>query len=243
MSFCISLCVALLTAGAPGQQARTPTPDAAFFAKQTYPLSKPIPSPEIVIDVTDSPESKAWAEQAKRVAEDWFPTITQILDTTDYKPNKQIKLIFKKDIEPPAYMSDGNITIKASWIAAHPDDLGMVVHELTHVVQSYRNRRGENKPGWLVEGIADYVRWWRYEPESPRTPINVEKASYKDAYRTTAWFLAYLTAKYDRGIVRTLDGALRRGTYSDDLFVKSTGKTVDALWSEFTASLPGMARR
>jgi hypothetical protein len=112
-----------------------------------------------------------------------------------------------------------------------PDDLGMMVHELTHLVQAYPP--GPNKPGWLVEGIADYIRWWRYEPETPRTRIDPLKASYRDSYRVTAAFLAWLTARYDRRIVPILDRSLRQGKYSDGIFREVTGKDLETLWSEF----------
>jgi len=162
--------------------------------------------------------------------------VAPLLATDRYSPPAEIKLVFKENIQPPAYAAGSTITIKAPWIRAHPDDFGMVIHEMTHIIQHYP-RQGK-KPGWLVEGIADYIRWWRYEPETKRTPIDPDKASYRDSYRTTAWFLAWITGKYDRGLVRRLDESLRDGKYADDLFKESTGKTVDELWAEFAATLP-----
>lgn len=82
------------------------------------------------------------------------------------------------------------------------------------------------------DGIADYIRWWRYDPEAPRSPIAAD-ASYRDGYRTAAAFLAWVTAKYDKRIVRRLDRALRDGKYADAIFQEVTGKTLDALWDEF----------
>ncbi len=211
----------------------TNTPD--FFAHHLYLLTKPLSAPEITIDVSDAPEARPWAEQAKKLVETWFPIVSQLLATDHYTPPKTLKLTFKKDISYPAYTSGPEITISASWIQKHPDDFGMVIHEMVHVQQGYPSRR--NTPGWLVEGIADYIRWWRYEPEAPRTPINPAKASYRDSYRTTAAFLAYLVGKYDRTLVRQLDQALRSGAYSDEIFHKATGKTLDALWAEFVATI------
>jgi hypothetical protein len=125
------------------------------------------------------------------------------------------------------------MTINADWIKAHPDDFGMVIHELTHVVQAYHHQN----PGWLVEGVADYIRWWRYEPESPRTPVNPEKAKYTDSYRTTANFLAWVVGQNHRTLVPELDKAMKDGTYSDDLFEKITGKSLDTLWADYIATL------
>ena len=80
----------------------------------------------------------------------------------------------------------------------HPDDIGAMVHETVHVVQRYRTR---NNPGWLVEGIADYVRFYKYEPGKLR-PLNPNRAKYDGSYKVTAQFLAYLSDKYDKEIVR-----------------------------------------
>ena len=187
--------------------------------------------PEVTIDVSDFPEGKAWAEKAQKVVTEWYPIVWRMLGTEERTPPKSVKLVFKKTLNVPAYAANGTLTINGEWITRRPDDFGMMVHELTHLVQAYGGP-GE-RPGWLVEGIADYIRWWRYEPEMPRTRIDPTKASYKDAYRTTAGFLAYLTAKYDRGLVSHLDHALRKGTYTAEMFKDATGKDLDTLWSEF----------
>lgn len=214
--------------------------DAA--ARQLYPLAKPRPAPEVVIDVSEAPEAKAWGENAKRLVEQWFPIVCQFLATEEYTPPKRLTLVFKKEQGPPAFATGtggeaATISINNRWITAHPDDFGMVIHEMTHVIQGY-SRRGE-KPGWLVEGIADYIRFWRYEPDPARRPINREKASYRDSYRTTAAFLAWVGARYDRRLVYRLDQAMRAGTYNADLWKTITGKDVDTLWAEFAATLPG----
>lgn len=207
---------------------------AQDYSKQVMTLGKEIPAPPITIDVTDAPELKAWAEQAQKLATEWWPHITALLSTENYKAPKTMHFVFKKGIDAPAYTTGDTITYKVEWLTAHPDDFGIVIHEMTHVIQGYRRVRDA---GWLVEGIADYIRWWRFEPESKRSPINKEKATYHDAYRTTAAFLAWVAAAYDRNIVRELDKSLREGNYSNDLFEKYTGKKVDDLWTEFIATI------
>jgi hypothetical protein len=201
-----------------------------------YPMAKPISAPPVVVDVSDFPESKAWGEAAKLLVEQWFPTVSSLLATEDFKPPKQLNIVIKKEISAPAWATGDTITISGKWITEHPDDLGMVVHELTHVIQQYPNSR--NKPGWLVEGIADYIRWWRYEPEAPRPRINVEKANYSDSYRTTGYWLAWVSRKYDKRIVPALDRAMRKREDPMPLFEKMTGKDAAALWKEFIESKP-----
>lgn len=70
----------------------------------------------------------------------------------------------------------------------------MLSHELCHVIQSYPNY----KAGWLVEGIADYVRFFQFEPETKIAPPDPKKSKYTDSYRTTAAFLDYVHARSAR---------------------------------------------
>ena len=220
-------------------QATTPVvpPDTNPLSKYVYPLAPAIAAPKVVIDVSDFPEGEAWAKQAQAVVEQWFPAVWQMLSTQGMEPPKEVRLVFAKKQDAPAWASGSMISVSGPWITAHPDDLGMMVHELTHLIQRYPQFPG--KPGWLVEGIADYTRWWRYEPESPRPKIDPLKNKYSDSYRVTAAFLAFLTNKYDRGIVPKLDKTLRDKTYTDNVFVEITGKNLDTLWSEFAPKPAG----
>lgn len=204
--------------------------------KYVYPLSTPMPCPPITVDSKDAPELAAWGEVAKDICTDWYPILTSLLATKEgnYKSPSELHFVFRNKQDAPAYTGGNEISISADWVRKHPDDLGMMVHELTHVVQHYPRNR--HNTGWLVEGIADYTRWWRYEPDSPRTPINFSKAKYTDAYRTTAYFLAFASAKYNRGLVPALDLALRKAEDPLPVFVTMTGKSADDLWTEFSTS-------
>jgi hypothetical protein len=212
-------------------------PDLGRFV---LPHSKPLACPTVTVDASDLPEQQAWGDAAKALVETWFPQITALLCTDDYAVPAEIRLVIKKEANFPAFTSGATITINGKWITEHPDDLGMVIHELVHVVQSYPGRRGA--PGWLTEGIADYVRWWRYEPEyfatHGRPKIDPKKAKYTDSYRTTAYWLAWASKQYDARLVFELDRALRHREDPLAVFTKLTGKDADALWTEFLAQNP-----
>lgn len=199
-----------------------------------YPLSTPLVCPPITIDVKDAPDMQGWAEAAKELATTWYPTLTSWLSMDGYRPQKQIRFVFRNKQDAPAYATGDEISFNAAWIRQHPDDLGMVIHELTHIVQQYPRNR--NNTGWLVEGIADYTRWWRFEPDAPRPRIDFSKASYRDAYRTTAYFLAWSSRKYNQALVPELDRVLRKAGDPMPVFVKLTGKSADDLWAEFAKS-------
>jgi hypothetical protein len=194
----------LLVVCSQGTPAAVPGPG---LDRHMYPLSKAPATPPVVVDASDFPEGQAWGDAAKKLVEIWFPRVCELLATEDYRVPAEIKLVIKKEINVPAYASGGTITINGKWITQHPDDLGMAVHELVHVVQQYPNSR--NKPGWLVEGIADYIRWWRYEPEyhavRGRPRIDPEKSKYTDSYRTTGYFLAWASKKHHMGLVPALE--------------------------------------
>lgn len=223
--------VLAMTAPAPSSAVQDPGLD-----KFVYPMGKALACPPVVVDASDFPEGQAWGDAAKVQVEAWFPIVTAMLSTQDYRVPAEIRLVIKKEISAPAFASGNTITINGKWITQRPDDLGMAIHELVHVVQSYPASR--SKPGWLVEGIADYIRWWRYEPEAPRPRINVDRAKYSDSYRTTAYWLAWVSKKYDMRLVPALDLAMRKREDPMPLFQKMTGKTPDELWTEFVATLP-----
>jgi hypothetical protein len=203
--------------------------------KHIYPLAPEQKSPKITVDAHIAPDLQIWGETARDLATEWFPHLCRLLSTQDWKAPKSLTFVFRKGQDAPAYTAGGEISFSVDYVRAHPGDLGMVIHELTHVVQSYPGSSFDT--GWLVEGIADYTRWWRYEPEAPRSRINFAKATYHDAYRTTAWFLAWVSQKYDSRMVPALDLNLRIAEDPLPTFVKYTGKTADALWDEFKVAL------
>jgi hypothetical protein len=108
----------------------------------------------------------------------------------------------------------------------------MVLHELTHVIQAYPNY----DPVWLVEGIADYIRYWHCEPGAREFPIT-EKSNYTDSYGTTARFLAWVAVTKDSRIVKKVNQALREGKYQEEMFREATGKDLKELWREFVTAV------
>jgi hypothetical protein len=105
---------------------------------------------------------------------------------------------------------------------------------LTHVVQAYHKG---NVPGWLTEGIADYIRWFKYEPQSKRPHPNPDKAKYSDSYRTSAAFLNWAAETYDKDLVVKINAACRRGEYNEELWKKYTGRTLAELGDAWIESL------
>jgi hypothetical protein len=184
----------------------------------------------ISVEYGDVPDVKDWAEKARDLCEKWYPIISETLAGKDFTPPREVRLVFKNEKKGIAYTSGAKITIVADWIRKHPDDFGMVIHELCHVVQSY-----SKGVFWITEGIADYVRYFKYEPKATPPRIGAT-TSYKDGYKTAATFLAWIEKAKDKDVVRKLNDLMRAGGYKDELFQEWTGSDLDALWKEFLAS-------
>ncbi len=189
---------------------------------------------EIVVNVDDAPEMREWAENTARICERAYPLINEELKSDGFKPPALITMTLKKDYRGVAATGGTRITGSAKFFTDHPDDVGAMVHETTHVVQRYRSR---NNPGWLVEGVADYVRFFKFEPGNLGR-INPRTAHYNSSYRVTAAFLAYLVEKYDEQIVLKLNQLMREGKYTDAVWEELTGKSVEMLDEEWRATLP-----
>lgn len=206
------------------------------LSRHVYPMAPPHKAPAFAVDVSAAPEAAAWAAEAKLLSEAWFGHLTSLLSTVGATYPREVKLVFKPDISAPAYASGDTITINSTWIRNNPHDFGMVIHELVHIVQQYP--RNPKNVGWLVEGIADYLRWWRFEPEAPRTIITKE-SKMTDGYGRTAYFLAWAGKRYDLSLVPKLDKALREARDPMPVFEAVTGKSADDLWREFVEATSG----
>ena len=189
---------------------------------------EPIAAPRIEVDYSKAPECEAFAKKAKTIAEEWYPRINEILNGKDKKlPYDKVVLSFEH-MDGVANTSGNHIRIAADWIKKEPNDFGMVIHEMTHVVQNYHGG-----VFWATEGIADYVRYERYEPGKQKWKIDPDKSSYRQGYGVAGAFLAWLEKNKDREIIQKLNAALHDGSYKPQLFQKSCGAGIGDLWTEF----------
>jgi hypothetical protein len=134
-----------------------------------------------------------------------------------------------------AATSGDRIVFNPKWFDKHAKDVDVVTHETMHVIQSYPGY----DPGWLVEGIADYVRYV-YGVDNPGAnwslPAFKPEQSYKNAYRVTARFLVWAEKNKNKDLVDKLDSALRKNNYKATMWKDLTGKTLDELWAEYAAN-------
>lgn len=146
---------------------------------------------------------------------------------------KKVTFIIDPAYDGVAATSRDVVRFNPEWFHKHPGDIDVVTHEVMHIVQAYPDDTG---PGWITEGIADYVRYimgvdnaganWKL------TEYNT-KQNYDNSYRITARFLVWIEQHYDKNFVKQLDAAMRSKTYTDDFAREHTGKTFSQLWEEY----------
>ncbi|HEX7654210.1 MAG TPA: basic secretory protein-like protein [Verrucomicrobiae bacterium] len=197
----------------------------------------------ITLDARQAPALENWAtNQLAPVLAAWYPKITALLQSPGYSAPTQFRITLRP-MDGVAYTAGRHVVANSTWLAGELQDeaLGSLVHELVHVVQQYHSRRN---PGWLVEGSADYIRWFLYDRDRHGADLvwmrhRGPKFSphYNDSYRVTANFLDWVTQKYDREIVTQMGVAMREDKYDESLWQKYTGKSLAALGEEWKRSL------
>jgi hypothetical protein len=186
---------------------------------------------EFVVDVSDAPEMKEWAEKAAGICERQYTMINEELSSEGFKPRTVVSITLKSNYNGVAAAGRGRITGSVKYFKARPDDIGAMIHETVHVVQSYRT----GGPGWLVEGIADYIRFFKYEPG--KLGKISKDPHYNGSYRTSAAFLNFVVEKYDKDLVRKVNKALRQGEYREEIWKTLTKKTLKELDEEWRESM------
>ena len=194
----------------------------------------------ISINTDQSPGLKDWAEQKLApVLAEWYPKIEALLPSEGYTAPKKFTITIKP-MNGVAYTAGKNVVASSAWLEKEigNEAVGSIVHELVHVVQQFGGHGGRN-PGWLVEGSADYIRWFKYEPQSHGADLvwlrkhHRAPLCYNESYRGSANFLNWVTEKYDANIVGQMSAAMREGKYADSLWLQYTGKPVAELGAEW----------
>lgn len=201
------------------------------------------------IDLTQAQELEEWtAAELKPVIQEWYPKIVTMLPSDGFEAPKQVRFRYLRDAEMkgiPAYASGTTVSLNAEWFRGQlqGEARGAVVHEMVHIVQKYPGRGRRNRgisvpPGWIVEGIPDYIRWFLYEPETggaKLSPERLKNAKHDASYRTSANFIDWVIRNYpgEASLLQRLNAAARKGEYSTETWQQLTGKTEQELAEEW----------
>lgn len=172
---------------------------------------------------------KVWAEAVARRAPRWAVEIGRRLPPRT--PIGKVKILIDEDDGFVAFGTGRTIVVSAPYLRKAPDDIGVIGHELVHMFQDYP----AGSVGWVVEGLADYLRYYVLEPGTSRGRFDPAEANYRGGYQAAAWLLRHVESRLGCAVIISLHAAMRGGTYDDNFWVRETGLPPDALWSRARA--------
>ena len=196
-------------------------------------MSSPRSSFIVILNTEEVPSQANWGIAAKNLIEKWDRPVLDMLGVNLSTAIDTVFLTLRNVEEGIAWTDGNNIDVTSFWMNLHPEDLGFIVHELVHVHQDYPHF----EPGWITEGIADYIRWGFYE-DKPLDwfPVDTTLDGYTRSYRITGGFFLWLKNIKSKGIVKILDKAMKSSEYSDSIFAEQTGLSLTQLWKEYLMS-------
>lgn len=203
------------------------------------------------VDTTETPDLTDWAKRELIPAlKKWYPLIVKMLPSDGYAAPKTFSITFTDRYKGVAATMGNRIEGNPGWYRGQlkGEAIGSMVHELVHVAQQYGRSRqpgATRAPGWLTEGIPDYIRWYLYEPQTKGCEISSKRAAtarFDASYRVSANFLNYVISKYDKDLIQELNAAMREGRYDAELWRKRTHHTVEELAEEWKKSLGAPAQ-
>lgn len=181
----------------------------------------------IEVDTSAAPDLANFGRRVKATLEDWYPRVANLLRSPNYTPPNRIRIYFDPNYKGVAYASGGRIVGAVNYYRSQQgrNDVGSMVHEMAHVIQQYRGC-----PSWITEGIADWVRYYHFEPN--RKPGKPGRGNhYTNGYGVSAYFLNWINQRYNP-MIYWINKDCREGTYKDSIFPRLTRKTVDQHWNE-----------
>ncbi|MBQ2623716.1 MAG: hypothetical protein IJG18_01305 [Kiritimatiellae bacterium] len=183
------------------------------------------------------------------------------------EPARQMDFYITLEKDGLAGTGDNRITIGNDWavgrVAANDarDVRGCIAHELTHAVQyavgQYLGKTvnleniivvygtdGTTSTNHLTEGIADWIRWYNYEPDHYRDDRRYEhfycKGRTLTEYGDGCEFIDYLATTYGTGIVSNMCLWCATNTVSSSQKINKiwpalVGRTYDELLDDWAA--------
>ena len=202
----------------------------------------------LVLDTSAAPDMKEWTEGVVGRIQRGGVRVAAYVTAGWPIPCCVTVSYVDKDGGAPAWTEPGacpKICLNAKWFRENRDGeaAGAFFYALVRAMQGYRATPGAtetNCPSWLANGIADYARWYLFEPESRGCDFvrkNPEAYRYNGSFRVTASFLDFVERRHP-GTVMRANAAMRAHAFDDATFWKeATGKTAEELEKLWHADL------
>lgn len=171
---------------------------------------------------------------ADEFSDTFFKVYPRLAREFNVKTVRSVTFLIDTAYNGVAEAGGGTVRVSAKWFHRYPKDIDVITHEVMHLVQDYPS---DAVPGWITEGIADFVRFeygvantsggWALPPYAP-------DHHYTDSYRITARFFVWIEKRVKRRVVKALDSAARSKTYNHTFWTTQTGRSIDELWRAYT---------
>lgn len=192
-------------------------------------------TPTVVVDASAAPPLAGWAQMLGVHARRWWPLITAALASPGYTPPSPVRLVLSTT-RPSAWAGPtepGTVYVNAAASAAHPRHLLYIAHEMTHAAQGYSGPQRV----WLVEGVADYVRYYVLFPQDPERFFPPAGADYRHGFNQAAALLDRLERLRGPGSVRALNATMRQGRDGSAALAEALGVGLDEAWRQVMTDL------
>jgi hypothetical protein len=201
------------------------------------PTPNPSPNPSPYQLIINKPEQLP-SKYREQITQEFYRVYPLLVDKFNKNAPKTVYLKVDNKTEYGAYVMGHTISInyKAIQVDLDAGNLGVMIHELTHIVQ--HGYQGD-VPSWIVEGMADYaVLLFGTE----KTDVSLPKASEvksgkkyleKESYRHVTRFLLWVKTHKRATIFEDINSAAMTGTYKEELFKKWTGQTLEQLTQSY----------
>jgi hypothetical protein len=215
----------------------------------------------VEIDSRSWPQFAAWAHDARRHMQGWWPTILQTLVGPSERVPRGVTVRFAaftpqmlaawtgeqypRALAHPEWVGavtvGSTIIVNASYLQARlgdPDLIGMMAHELTHAAQAYPS----GVCVWLKEGLADYLRYYVLLPHDPGGGFDPKVQSYADGFAPAAGLLDWIERTW-AGTTMRLNAVMRRGGDGPAAIRAITREELDTLWANYLLQTPDAGQR
>ncbi|MFO1370447.1 MAG: basic secretory protein-like protein [Marinagarivorans sp.] len=193
-----------------------------------------VPIPDVMLDVAGVPSAYEYLTKLKAALQLWYPKIAVLIAAPHYMPPKTIGLrIDSGDCKYSMAVGDDtwiNVCAKHAAFRGNEinhDDINVIVHEGTHLIQSYFS----GVPS-VDEGIAT---WAGDLTEQKFRAIPGGEMSFLNGYEYSAAFFSWIMNRYpNSNLVRNLNIQAHDQIMDYGWFADATGKKVNQLWQEMT---------
>jgi Peptidase of plants and bacteria len=192
------------------------------------------------VDYTECPDRRDMCDTLVPLCDANYDIARSLLGFAPQESTEKLEIVLHA--KPGASWANGyHMDVSAEDIARHPEGIGFVIWQMAmgFLQRGQSPKPGCSAPSWLMSGSSDFVRANAVAVPPSDWCAHCDKGQdYKAGYQCTAAFFCYLNQHYSKEkLVPNVIAALRHGEYRDDIWQRLSGKSLDALWNDFSPSM------